>query len=224
MINLGKVTINGSPAKIGEKVDPSKDKIKVEGKNLPPSEPNPVCLLLNKPQGYVCTNEDPYEKRTIFDLLPKRYEKIRLFCAGRLDKETEGLVVLTNDGDLAQRLAHPSSQTRKVYQVHLSKPFDLQHLAPLRRGKTVDGDRLWVDKVIALGKNTDTRPTRRLEIHLGHGKKREIRRLLAAFGYKVERLRRTKIGSLTIRRIPRGGLKILSDREINLLFSEKPAS
>jgi len=223
LVEQGKVMVNDTLAVTGQKVDPRSDRIKVGGKPLPAAPPKAICLLLNKPRGYVCTNEDPHEKRTVFDLLPKRFAKARLFCAGRLDKETEGLVILTNDGDLAQRLAHPSKKNLKVYQAELTKPFDYQHLGLLRKGKTIEGERLWLDKVVLLGKK-DSRPSRRLEIHLGHGRKREIRRLLDAFGYKVNRLRRTKVGALSIRRIPKGGFKSLSENEINLLFSEKPPS
>ena len=222
LVEDGKVTVNGSPAQTGQKVDPASDRILVNGKPLP-SPPKTICLLLNKPRGFVCTNDDPHEKKTIFDLLPKRLAKAHLFCAGRLDKESEGLVVVTNDGDLAQRLAHPSNETRKVYQAELNKAFDPKHLALLRRGKTVEGERLWLDKVILLGQK-EARPSRRLEIHLGHGRKREIRRLLTAFGYKVARLKRTKLGSVSIRRIPKGSFRILAEREINLLFSENPTS
>ncbi len=223
LVELGKVTVNGTPAQTGQKVNPRDDLVKVNGKLLPPSPPQPVCLVLNKPRGYVCTNEDPREKITVFDMLPKRYSRARLFCAGRLDKETEGLVVLTNDGVLAHRLTHPSNETRKIYHAELSKPMDPQHLPLLRRGKTVEGERLWLDKVILIGKK-EARPSRRLEIRLGHGRKREIRRLLTAFGYKVDRLRRTKVGSLSVRKVPLGGFKILTSGEINLLFSEKPPS
>jgi len=222
MVELGKVTINGTLARTGQKVDPKNDVIKVRGKLLP-SPPKLICLLLNKPRGYVCTNEDPREKRTVFDLLPKRYAKARLFCAGRLDKDTEGLVVLTNDGNLAHRLTHPSNETHKIYHAKLAKPFDPQHLPLLRRGKTVKGERLWLDKVILVGQK-EARPSNRLEIRLGHGRKREIRRLLTAFGYKVDRLRRMKVGSLSIRKIPIGRFKILTESEINLLFAEKPPS
>ena len=222
LVELGKVTINGSPAHTGQKVNPATDRVIVNGKPLP-SPPKTICLLLNKPRGFVCTNDDPHEKRTIFDLLPKSMAKTRLFCAGRLDKDSEGLVVVTNDGALAQSLAHPSNKTRKVYQAELNKAFDPQHIGLLRRGKMVEGERLWLDKVIPLGQK-EPRRSRRLEIHLGHGRKREIRRLLTAVGYKVTRLKRTKLGAVSIRRIPKGSFRKLTDREINLLFSENPSS
>lgn len=223
LVDLGKVTINGELARTGQKVDPRNDQVKVSGKLLPSSPPKAICLIMNKPRGYVCTNEDPREPRTVFDLLPKSYRKARLFCAGRLDKETEGLIVLTNDGDLAQRLTHPSSETQKVYQADLNKPFDSQHLSLLRRGKIVKGERLWLDKVILVGKK-EARPSRRLEIRLRHGRKREIRRLLAAFGYNVKRLQRTRVGALSLRKIAKGSFRKLTEREINLLFAEKPPS
>ena len=223
LVEQGKVMVNDTLAVTGQKVDPQSDRIMVGGKPLPLSPPKAICLLLNKPRGYVCTNEDPREPRTVFDLLPKRYRKARLFCAGRLDKETEGLIVLTNDGDLAHRLTHPSSETQKVYQADLNKPFDSQHLSLLRRGKIVQGERLWLDKVILVGKK-EARPSRRLEIRLKHGRKREIKRLLAAFGYNVKRLQRTRVGALSLRKIAKGSFRKLTEREINLLFAEKPPS
>jgi len=223
LVELGQVEINGSPAKTGQKVDPSQDTVKVKGKILPFVSPKAICLVMNKPAGYVCTNDDPTEKKTVFDLLPKQFAKTRLFCAGRLDKDTEGLLVLTNNGDLAHQLTHPSNQTRKVYQAEVLPPVDPRHLPLFCKGKVIDGDRLWLDKVVLLGKS-EVRSSRRLEIRLGHGKKREIRRLLEAFGYKVTLLRRTKVSFLTIRKIPKGGFRLLSEGEIDLLFSEKGRS
>ncbi len=218
LIEEGKVTVDGRPARIGEKVDPSRQRVVVNGKTLAVSQkPAPVTLLMNKPRGVVCTNDDPFGSRTVFDILPPVYQSLRLFCAGRLDKDSEGMLVLTSDGDLAQRLMHPSRLVIKRYRVLLTKSFDPEHIRVLLNGVEVEGERLCAEKIIMLKRSMA--PDRDLEIHLRHGRKREIRRMMEHLGYFVERLARFQIGRLILRGIGPGHVKVLSKAEIDMMLS-----
>jgi 23S rRNA pseudouridine2605 synthase len=221
MIKDGLVTVDGIPATIGQKIDPKTDRVTVEGRTLRPSlMPESMTLLMNKPRGVVCTNDDPFHCRTVFDLLPPVYAEQRLFCAGRLDKESEGMLILTSDGSLAQRLMHPSQNVIKRYRVLLSKPFDPEHIKVLLNGVEVEGERLSAGKLIILKRTQN--PGRDLEVHLIHGRKREIRRMMEHLGYFVDRLLRFQIGSLRLHGVGPGHVRQLSKADIDLLFGIAP--
>lgn len=220
-ITDGEVCVNGRIAVPGQKADPAVDTIAVRGKVLKPQAPfdgkSRAVFILNKPKGYICSHADPHHQQTIYDILPRTLRKHRLFSAGRLDKSSEGLIVLTNDGDLANRLAHPANGIRKIYHANLGRAIDKNVLPKLVRGRELDGEFLHFDKVLPLSRKGNT--LKRLEIHIGHGKKREIRRLLESFGHRVERLRRVQIGGLKVRGMPIGAIKELNEKEIGLLFA-----
>lgn len=219
LIREGNVTVDGVPATIGQKVDPYTQRVVVNGQTLKASRmPTAVTLLMNKPRGVVCTNDDPFHAKTVFDILPPVFAGQRLFCAGRLDKESEGMLILTSDGNLAQQLMHPSRNVIKRYRVLLTKPFDPTHIKVLLNGVEVEGERLSAEKIILLKKTMA--PGRDLEIHLVHGRKREIRRMLESLGYLVERLARFQIGNLRLRGIGPGKVKALSPAEIDQLFGK----
>ncbi len=221
-IEDGQVRVNGRVAVLGQKADPGKDTISVRGKTLRPREDVAqsarATFLLNKPKGYICSHGDPHQEETIYDILPRRLRKLRLFTAGRLDKNSEGLIVLTNDGDLSNRLAHPSSGVRKIYHVNLGHAIDEAILPKLVQGRELEGEFLHFDRVLPISQKGNA--LKRLEVHLRHGRKREIRRLLESFGHKVERLRRIQIGALRIRGMPVGAIKELNENEIDLLFKD----
>ena len=120
----GAVTVNGEIAQIGQDVDPEKDKVAVDGVTLKGIVAEKVVLAMNKPKGYLCSNDDPFEAKKVFDLLPPPYDKMKLFCCGRLDKNSQGLLILTNDGELANKITHPSSGIIKRYRVTLNRPLD----------------------------------------------------------------------------------------------------
>ena len=221
LIEDGLVRVNGKVASLGDKADPAKDTIAVNGKLLRPTTPEfkesqRVVLLVNKPKGVLCSHNDPHHEDTIYSILPRPWKNQRLFSAGRLDKESEGLIILTNDGELSNKLMHPANGIRKIYHVHLGHEIDEKVLPKLVQGRELDGEYLHFDKVLPLSKKENA--LKRLEVHLGHGKKREIRRLLESFGHKVTRLRRTQIGGLKIKGMPSGGIKVLNEKEENLLF------
>lgn len=217
LIRGGRVEVNGRTAGIGESVAAGSAVVRVDGKRILASQQEHATLVLNKPRHYVCTHSDPHQEQTVFDLLPKQLRDPRLACAGRLDKDTEGLLILTTDGDLAQRITHPSHRVVKRYLARVHRDLQGEDIPKLLRGRTVEGQWLQFEKVIP-SKHDRTE----FEIHLDHGRKREIRRLLEAFGYLVKRLKRTQIGGYKMRGLARGQAKVLRPAEIRALLSSPP--
>ena len=218
LIAEGEVYVNGEPATTGQKIVPGVDKVTVRGKPLRTAAQPKVTLAMHKPRGCVCSNSDPHAEATIFDLLPREWARLRLFCAGRLDKDSEGLLILTTDGDLANRLMHPSNTVVKRYHVTLENSFPASRLNLLLRGVKVEGEHLQVEHALLINPSRD-KSSSHLDVHLHHGKKREIRQLFLALGYPVKRLRRYQIGALPLKGIPLRGVKQLSTKEISLLFA-----
>ncbi len=212
----GQVEVNGRIAQLGDRIDPVRDKILLRGHPLPDANIPKVTLMMNKPVGVISSNRDPHNSQTVFDLLPPHYRKLHLYCAGRLDKDSEGLLILTNDGELAQRLSHPSGQVVKRYHVLLHRPFNPEIIPKLLRGVESEGEHLQARKVIPASRGPDHE--RRVEVHLDQGRKREIRRLFENFGYYVKRLRRYQIGGLILRKLAPGAVRQLSAKDIDLIF------
>ncbi len=217
LITNAEVTVNGKPAILGQRVQPGRDRVVVRGQLVEPQATAPMTLAMNKPKNYLCSHEDPHHKRTIYDLLPPELAARRFLCAGRLDLNSEGLLILTTDGDLANRLMHPASRVTKRYHVSLNRPFPANKIPLLLKGVTFEGELMKVEKAFPMksGRGDDVTDW---EVHLHHGKKREIRRLFEVLGYRVKRLKRFQIGSLSVRRIPLGKSKVLTDRDLRLLF------
>jgi 23S rRNA pseudouridine2605 synthase len=221
LIAQGEVWVNGTKAVLGQKVIPGADRVTVSGKTVRATVQPRITLAMNKPRGLVCTNDDPYNADTIFTVLPRDFAKYRFFCAGRLDKDSEGLLILTTDGDLAHRLMHPSNLVVKRYHVILKKPYPSGRLALLVRGIVIEGERLKVERAALINPSPAGASTN-LDVHMHHGKKREIRQLFTTLGYDVKRLRRYQIGALRLKGIPLHAVKQLSSKEIELLFQVPP--
>lgn len=219
MIADAEVMVNGKTAVLGQKVIPGVDQVTIPGQHVPEQLLPRVTVALNKPRGFLSSNHDPHHDRTVFDLLPPSFQRLRLFCAGRLDKESEGLLILTNDGELAHKITHPSSGIIKRYQVELHKPLKAEIIPRLLKGMEVEGEWLQASKVIPAERGPDA--GRRVEVHLQQGKKREIRRLFEAHGYFVERLKRFQIGNFTLRGLAPGAAKELNSKEIHLLLDQQ---
>lgn len=219
LIADGKVTVNGHIAELGESVIPGEDDVRVEGKKITLEARSRVVLMLNKPRGYVCTNLDPHAAQTVFQLVPQEYAAHKLFCVGRLDKDSEGLLLITNDGDLANKIIHPSSDILKRYEVVLNRDFDPALTPRLLKGvklKTEDGE----DEFLRFSDVIRFPDPRKLEVHLKQGRKREIRRLFEVFGFFVKSLRRFQIGGLILKKMPPGDCRKLSQKEIDLIFAK----
>lgn len=217
LIAQGEVWVNGEPASLGQKITPGVDRVTTGGKAVRTTAQPRITLAVHKPRGLVCSNDDPHNPETIFSVLPREFAKFRFFCAGRLDKDSEGLVILTTDGDLAHRLMHPSNVVVKRYHVILEKPFPARRLPALVKGVLVDGERLKVERA-ALVNPSAAEDSTALDVHMHHGKKREIRLLFTTLGYDVKRLRRYQIGGFRLKGIPLRAMKKLSPDEIESLF------
>ncbi len=218
-IREGAITVNGKPANLGDKVQPGEDEVVFEGQRIRHRKQGQVVFALNKPKGYICSNDDPHNDRTVFELVPKDYGTLRLFCAGRLDKESEGLVILTNNGDLANKLMHPSSLVVKRYHVSLKQPYPKSKIGKLVKGVAIDGERLKIEGARLLGSQSKD-ASKELDVHMHHGKKREIRRLFTTLGFDVKRLKRYQIGRFNIKGMPKGVGVILQQNEIRKLFQQ----
>jgi 23S rRNA pseudouridine2605 synthase len=217
LIAQGEVWVNGNVATLGQKVTPGVDRVTTGGKSVRETAQPRVTLAVHKPRGLVCSNDDPHNPETIFTVLPREFSKLRFFCAGRLDKDSEGLVILTTDGDLAHRLMHPSNIVVKRYHVVLEKPFPSRRLSALVKGVMVEGERLKVERAALINANA-AEESASLDVHMHHGKKREIRLLFTTLGYDVKRLRRYQIGGFRLKGIPLRAMKKLSAGEIETLF------
>jgi 23S rRNA pseudouridine2605 synthase len=217
LIAQGQVWVNGSPATLGQKITPGVDRVTTGGKAVRTTAQPRVTLAMHKPRGLVCSNDDPHNPETIFTVLPREFAKLRFFCAGRLDKDSEGLVILTTDGDLAHRLMHPSNIVVKRYHVILEKPFPAKRLPALVKGVMVEGERLKVERAALVNPGVNNDSTA-LDVHMHHGKKREIRLLFTTLGFDVKRLRRYQIGGFRLKGIPLRAMKKLSPGEIEMLF------
>ncbi len=218
-IREGRVKVNGVVAELGCKVDPEADQITVKNRKVPQLPKRKVTLVMNKPKGTLCTNHDPNAVLTVFSILPKDYRFDRLFCAGRLDKDSEGMLILTNDGDLAHRITHPSGGVVKRYRVKLHKPFDPAMIPKLTKGVIDEGEHLFARKIIPATTGPDA--DQRVEVHLDQGRKREIRRLFEVFGYHVKKLKRFQMGKLRMKGLGPGAVKPLTGKEIESLFQSQ---
>jgi len=204
LIEEGRVKINGRPVEgLGTLVAPG-DVVKVGSKIVSPQEI--VHAVLFKPKGVLCTAEDERDRPTIFDLLPDDWP--RVYHVGRLDKESEGLLIVTNDGELSLALTHPRFKVEKEYEVTLDKPFDPAHAAKLLKGFHIEGGRAKMDEI------TQMSPIK-IRVILSQGIKRQIRLMLYDCGYEVENLRRTRIATVRILKLRPGMWRMLSSKEIS---------
>jgi 23S rRNA pseudouridine2605 synthase len=209
----GLVEVDGEVVtRLGTKVDPRTAVIRVDGKRLPPISPH-VYLVLNKPRGVVSTMSDPEGRRTLSDLVADRPE--RLFHVGRLDTDTSGLLLLTNDGDFAQRMAHPSYEVDKTYVAEVEGEVYRRILKQLLEGVTLEDGPVTVSKA-RIVEATPTKSIIELVIH--EGRNRIVRRLLDHVGYPVRRLTRTAIGPVRLGRLPVGELRPLTNSELGDLL------
>jgi len=203
LIAQGRVTVNGRRCTDFHYQPGPGDHVKVDDKLISPK--TRVYLALNKPRGFVCTQRDPHVTDTIFDLLPPKFS--RLFYVGRLDAQSEGLLLLTNDGDFAQHITHPRFKIEKEYEVILAKRALPDLTERLLRGIILDGKRASAARVRRVSAT-------RLQIVLKQGLNRQIRRMLERFGFQAKRLRRIRIANLSLDDLPPGKWRRLSPHEV----------
>ena len=211
MVAEGRISVNGK--KIGRLpcfVDPETDEVRLDGQTLRIGlDRQKVYYLLNKPRGVVCTQQDPSGRPRAVDLVPQPAG--RVYCVGRLDMESTGLIILTNDGSLTEYLTHPRYGVMKSYVVEVDGRVTGEQIETLRKGVYIDGKRTRPMRIKILRRRMKTTS---LEIGLTEGRNREIRRMLARLGNKVTRLKRTAIGPLTDRGVKIGGYRTLAAREV----------
>lgn len=206
LVSGGHVVINGHKTTNLATLVGEGDDVRVDGR---PARVAPtLTILVNKPRGYVVTRSDERGRRTVYDLLPGG--QASLFHVGRLDKESEGLLLMTNDGVLAQELTHPGHGIEKEYEVELDKAFDPSHTEKLLKGIHIEGGKGKFERLRSIT------PTK-LSVVLRQGIKRQIRLMFYDLGYEVERLRRVRIGKLQDHRLPPGAWRPLSVKEVGQL-------
>ena len=213
----GRVTRNGEAVReLGTKADLERDDIRVDGVRVKAPRGH-VYLVLNKPKGVVSTRNDPERRQTVMDLVPKLSG---LFPVGRLDVTSEGLILLTNDGAFAERVAHPRYEVPRVYHAKVHRVPDAATLERLRRGVKVEGDFMAVDRARVIDADNNAW----VELTLHEGKRHEVRRLLEAVGHPVAKLRRVAIGPVTSRGLEPGEFRALLPEEIEGLRRGRAAA
>jgi 23S rRNA pseudouridine2605 synthase len=206
LITAGRITINGKVCTNFSAQPGARDYVKLDGKliHVAPA----LTIMLNKPPGFVSTRKDRHARNSVFDLIPKRFS--HLFTIGRLDAQTEGLLLLTNDGELAQQVTHPRFKVDKEYEVTLDRPWDPALTSRMERGIVLDGQRAKIAQLRSLS------PTR-VRVVLRQGINRQIRRMFEAVGYRVKQLLRVRIGNLRLGDLPCGHWRGLTHQELGLL-------
>lgn len=211
VVKSGKVSVNGKLiTEPGFKVN-NKDEIKVQGKKISATK-NLVYILLNKPKDHITTTEDPEGRKTVMDIV-KNAVTGRVFPIGRLDRNTTGVLLLTNDGDLAQKLSHPSYEVKKIYEVRLDRPLAKKDFDQLLKGITLEDGFIAPDSLAY----ADTKDKSVIGIEIHSGKNRIVRRIFEKLGYDVRNLDRVMYANLTKKNVERGKWRFLSEKEVRLL-------
>ncbi len=208
MIRQGRISVNGrSVTALGTQADPEADLILIDDRPLPPLKPSRI-LMLNKPVGYLCTQRKSRERgATVFELIPSDR---RYIYVGRLDRDSSGLLLLTDDGTLAHRLMHPRHSIKKVYRVVTDPPLSQRQIHRLKAGVDLDDGPAHPEQVARIN-------TTQIEITVTEGRNRLIRRMIAAVGSRVIALHRLRIGALDLGSLPLGKYEILDESRVRLL-------
>ena len=209
MILSGRVTVNGNKAALGDRADISKDTVLVDGLPLPEKSGN-IYLMLNKPRGYITAVSDDRGRKTVMELLPDI--GARVYPVGRLDMDSEGLLLLTNDGELANLLMHPSGGKEKIY--HVTVRGRLTDVPKLCEPIEIEGKMTRPAKVSTLAKKSDGAV---LEVRISEGRNRQVRRLCECAGLEVSRLKRVSLGTLKLGNLRSGQWRYLTDAEVKSL-------
>jgi 23S rRNA pseudouridine2605 synthase len=208
LISAGVVSVNGEViSELGHKIDPTKDAVRYNGELL--KREKMVYVLLNKPKDYITTTDDPQERRTVMHLVEKA-SKERIYPIGRLDRNTTGLLLMTNDGDLADKLSHPKNNIVKLYHVELSKALTQGDLNKISFGLELEDGLIKPDSIAYVQGATK----REVGIQIHSGKNRIVRRIFEHLGYEVVKLDRAVYANLTKKDLPRGRWRYLDEKEV----------
>ncbi|MCI8370224.1 MAG: rRNA pseudouridine synthase [Clostridia bacterium] len=211
LIASGKVAVNGVTATLGQEISVDED-VTVNGNKVVIKKNE--YYLLNKPKGYICSVSDDKGRKTVMELMPQSVG--RIYPVGRLDYDSEGLLIMTTDGELAQKLTHPSNEVPKTYLVKIEGTINEQDLNPIRSGIEIEGYKTKKCKAHIVETN---KAYTKIHITITEGKNREIRKMFAAIGKEVSLLKRIKIGEITLRGLDRGAYRKLSAQEVAYLNS-----
>ncbi len=214
LIREGRVRVGGRVAKVGDSADPARDRITLDGR--PVRRERFVYWVLHKPRRVLTTVRDDEGRRTVMDLLPKRLP--RLYPVGRLDRDTEGLLLLTNDGEVTQALLHPSRESPRVYRVTARGRVDAATARKLEAGVRLPGGVVTSPARVGRREYDERRDTTTFTLTLAEGRKRQIRRSLAVLKHPVERLVRTRMGPIRLGRLPYGEARELEPAEVQRLL------
>lgn len=215
LILAGRVAVNGKIVKeLGIKINPTKDTVLFDGKPVRTAEVKKVYIMLHKPEGYVTTAKEQFSRPAVMDLVSGVQE--RIFPIGRLDYDTSGLLLLTNDGDLTYRLTHPSHDVEKTYIAKIYGVPNDTDLQKFRRGVTIDGRKTSPAKIQILEKDKDMRFAT-VEIIIHEGRNRQVRKMCEAIKHPVAQLRRVATGEVKLGNLPKGKWRYLTEREIKYL-------
>ena len=214
LISAGRVSVDGLVVDtLGSKVDPARQKISVDGRPLSQTKAGLVYYLLNKPRGYVTTMSDPQGRPLVTSLL--KGVKARVFPVGRLDIDTSGALILTNDGDLTQRILHPSNEINRTYLARVAGKPSEARLESLRQGILLEGRQTWPALIRVVGSERDSSS---IEITIHEGRKRQVRKMFAAIGHPVKELARTAYAKLELGNLPIGRFRELTPKDLEKLF------
>lgn len=211
LIEAGKVRVNGRVAVLGDKVDPKRDKITVRGKNVV-AVTQKVYIMLHKPRGYVTTMSDEFDRKNVSDLV--KDVGVKVFPVGRLDRDSEGLLIMTNDGELANQITHPSSHVNKTYRVTVGGAVTDEQIEKLSSGVVIDGKKTLPCDVFVIERREDRTV---LSFIIQEGRNRQIRKMCDSVGLEVLRLKRVEIAGVKLGGLKTGAWRPLNEREMTRL-------
>lgn len=212
LIAAGKVKVNGVTAVIGDKVSPKHDKVTVSGKKVVSVKKN-VYIMLNKPRGFITTMNDEHDRKCVAELV--KDINTRVYPVGRLDRESEGLLIMTNDGEFTNALTHPSKHVSKTYRVTIRPTITKEQAAEFRNGIEIDG-RMTAPADLRVLETQENRTV--VEVTIYEGRNRQIRKMFEALGIEVARLKRTKVGNLKLGMLKQGAYRHLTEDEVSSLY------
>lgn len=212
LIAAGKVKVNGVTASIGDKVNSKHDKVTVSGKKVVSVKKN-VYIMLNKPRGFITTMNDEHDRKCVAELV--KDINTRVYPVGRLDRESEGLLIMTNDGEFTNALTHPSKHVSKTYRVTIRPTITKEQATEFRNGIEIDG-RMTAPADLRVLETQENRTV--VEVTIYEGRNRQIRKMFEALGIEVARLKRTKVGSLKLGMLKQGAYRHLTEDEVSSLY------
>ena len=218
-IRLGKVKVNGAIASIGDTVEPGIDKVELDGKIIIPMTEENVCVMLNKPRGYITTMSDEKGRKNVSELVSDL--GIRVYPIGRLDMDSDGLLLLTNNGELANKLTHPRHEIPKIYRVSVKGIPAADQLKQLGSEMKIDGYKILPVKVEVISRARTADESSVLQMTLYEGRNRQIRKMCDIAGLKIRRLTRVAIGKIALGSLPSGRWRRLTKKEIDYLTNNK---